>query len=194
MFRTTRFFYPHGIEGEAMDNTSKEFNNLDKAINHAKRYATGLRFAGVQVEDEKGDIIYEITSDMEAIDNRKEVEEETEMENKNFEGNDFVVQVIAKGEFVDNAGGGCSFLVEATTIRLNHIALNAWIMSNTMNCRECYDTNEEWEAYEAEIAERRKAWTAQIVEALGIDSTKGSVSITQSQSEVFTVVHIRKIA
>jgi len=116
------------------------------------------------------------------------------MTRKSFEGNDFAIQVISKGSFIDNAGGGRSFLVEATIIRLNHVALNAWIMSNTMNCRECYDTNEEWEAYEAEIAERRKAWTAQIVEALGIDSTKGSVSITQSQSEVFTVVHIRKIS
>lgn len=72
MFITTRFFYPHGIEGEAMDNTSKEFNDLDKAINHANRYAAGLRFAGVQVEDEKRNIIYEITSDMEAIDYREQ--------------------------------------------------------------------------------------------------------------------------
>jgi len=70
MFTTTRYFYPHGIEGEAMSTTTKNFNDLDKAIKHAKRYATGLRFAGVQVEDEKGNIIYEITSDMEAIDNR----------------------------------------------------------------------------------------------------------------------------
>jgi len=116
------------------------------------------------------------------------------MTNKSFEGNDFVIQVITKGSFVDNAGGGKSFLVEATTIRLNHVALNAWIMSNTMNCRECYDTKEEWETYEAEIAERRKAWTAQIVEALEINSSKGSVSITQSQSEVFTVVHISECA
>ena len=115
------------------------------------------------------------------------------MINKRFEGDDFVIQVIAKGSFVDNAGGGRSFLVEATTVRMNHVALNAWILSETMNHRECYDTNEEWEAHKAEYAERRKAVIAQIVETLEIDSTKGSVSITQSQSEVFTVVHIRKI-
>ena len=51
MFTTIRYFYPHGIEGEAMNNTQKEFELLDKAIKHAKRYATGLRFAGVHVED-----------------------------------------------------------------------------------------------------------------------------------------------
>lgn len=113
----------------------------------------------------------------------------------NFEGNEFALQVISNGAFIDNGTYvDSSYLVEATTIRLNHIALNAWIMSQTMNCRECYDTNEEWEAYKAEIEERRKAWKAQILEALEVDSTKGSVTITQSQSEVFTVVHIREVA
>jgi hypothetical protein len=63
-----------------------------------------------------------------------------------------------------------------------------------MNCRECYDTNEEWEAHKAKYAERHEAVKAQIVETLEIDSTKGSVSITQSQSEVFTVVHISECA
>jgi hypothetical protein len=119
------------------------------------------------------------------------------MTNKRFEGNDFAIQVISKGAFVDEGTGNeNSYLVETATIRLNHVALNAWILSETMNCRECYDTNEEWEAHKAEYAERRKAWKAQILEALEleIDSDKESVSITQSQSEVFAVVHIKKIA
>lgn len=111
-----------------------------------------------------------------------------------FEGNEFAIQVISKGSFVDNAGGGSSFLVEETTVRMNHVALNAWILSEMMNCRECYDTNEEWEAHKTEYAERRKAVEAHITNTLEIDSDKGSVSITQSQSEVFTVVHIREIA
>lgn len=115
---------------------------------------------------------------------------------KKFEGNEFALQVISKGAFIDNGtGNGSSYLVEATTVRLNHIALNAWILSETMNCRDCYDTNEEWEAHKAEYAERRKAWKTQILEVLEleIDSDKESISITQSQSEVFAVVHIRKI-
>ena len=116
------------------------------------------------------------------------------MTEETFEGNKFAIQVISKGSFVDNAGGGSSFLVEVTTVRMNHVALDAWIMSATMNHRDCYDTNEEWEAHKAEYVERRKAVIAQMVEALEIDSTKGSVSITQSQSEVFTVVHIREVA
>ncbi len=115
-----------------------------------------------------------------------------------FEGNEFEIRVIAKGAFVDNGtGNGKSYLVEATTIRLNHIALNAWILSECFNTRDCYEDGEEgdaqWKAHKAEYEERRKAWKAEILETLEIDSEEG-VSIAQSQSEVFTVVHIREIA
>lgn len=70
MFTVTRFFYPHGIEGEAMNYTSKDFTDIEKAIKYANRYAKGKRFAGVQVEDENGKMFYEITSDFEMIDHR----------------------------------------------------------------------------------------------------------------------------
>ena len=116
------------------------------------------------------------------------------MNHEKFEGKEFAIQVITKGAYVDNGtGDGNAYLVEAYTIRLNHVALNAWIFSETMNCRECYDTNEEWEAHKAKYEERRKVWNKQIVEILGIDPDQGGVSITQSQSEVFTVVHIYEI-
>jgi DNA topoisomerase VI subunit A len=116
--------------------------------------------------------------------------------NVNFEGNEFAIQVIGKGSYVDNGtGNGKSYRIEATTIRLNHIALNAWILSSMLNCRDCYETNEEWEAYKAETTAEREAVRAQIIDALGIkiDADKESICITQSQSEVFTVVRISDI-
>ena len=70
MITATRHFYPRGIEGESMDCTLKEFGNVDNAIKYAHRYAKGLRFAGVQIEDENGKTVYEITSDFEVIDHR----------------------------------------------------------------------------------------------------------------------------
>lgn len=72
MYTAYRHFYPHGIEGESMDCTFKEFDTIEEAIKYADRYARGLRFAGVQVEDENGNIIYEITSDSNVFDYRKE--------------------------------------------------------------------------------------------------------------------------
>lgn len=52
-----------------MQQSVKEWNNLDSAIRYARRYAKGNRFAGVEVEVD-GVIIFEITSDCEEIDHR----------------------------------------------------------------------------------------------------------------------------
>lgn len=113
-----------------------------------------------------------------------------------FEGNDFSLQVISKGSFIDDGvEDGSLYLVEATTIRLNHVALNAWIFSECLNTRDCYEDGEkgdaEWEAHKTKYAERRRNWQKQITDILEIDTDSGGISITQSQSEVFTVVYIR---
>lgn len=71
MFTAIRRYYPNGIEGEEMHITIKEYATIDKAIAYAHRYARGVNFAGVQVESEKGETLYEITSDFEVVDNRK---------------------------------------------------------------------------------------------------------------------------
>ncbi len=71
MFTTIRYFYPHGIEGEPMKITIKEFDDIERAIKYAHRYAKGLNFAGVQIESKNSEVLYEITSDYEIFDNRK---------------------------------------------------------------------------------------------------------------------------
>jgi hypothetical protein len=70
MFYTTRHYYPNGIEGESMNCTFKEFDTIEKAIKYCYRYSKGIRFAGVQVEDEEGFLLYEITSDGDITDYR----------------------------------------------------------------------------------------------------------------------------
>lgn len=106
----------------------------------------------------------------------------------------FKVQLLAKGSFIDSAtGDGNTYLVEAFTIRLNYVALNAWMLSETMNCRECYETDGEWEAHKAEYKARRDTWNKRVVSALGIDPEAKGVNIAQIVSEVFTVVHIKEL-
>lgn len=108
--------------------------------------------------------------------------------------NKFMVQVIAKGAFIDDGvGDGKSYMVEACILRFNHVALNTWLLSEIFNCRECYRTAEEWEKYRTKQKAKREAVKKQILEALGLDPNTGSVHIAQSLSEVFTVVHIREI-
>lgn len=123
------------------------------------------------------------------------------MNMKEFEGNTFAIQLITKGSYIDNVVNGDSgvdernaYLIEAYTIRLNHVALNAWILSHTMNSRDVYDTDEEWEFHKAKYKARLETWNNKIIDALGIDEASGGISITQSQSEVFTVVHIRELS
>lgn len=54
-----------------MDCTWKEWNDLDKAIAYCHRYAKGVRFAGVIVEDEDGNLIYELTDNGIVTDSRQ---------------------------------------------------------------------------------------------------------------------------
>lgn len=63
MYRTIRYYYPHGDEFEAMECTVKEWDDLTKAVAYCHRYAKGVRFASVEIEDEQGKQLYEILSD-----------------------------------------------------------------------------------------------------------------------------------
>jgi len=70
MFYVIRFTYPNGIEGEEMENETDEFKNADEAIDFAHENTFGLEFAGTLIENDNGDTIYEITSDMAIVDHR----------------------------------------------------------------------------------------------------------------------------
>lgn len=107
----------------------------------------------------------------------------------------FELQIIAMGAFVDsNSNPGKSYLIETMVVRLNWVALNAWLLSITSNSRDCYKTQEEWDAHRVFMGKKHDAVKARIIELLGIGPVgSGSVCITQSQAEVFTVVHIWEV-
>ena len=63
MYTTSRWFYPRGIEGEPMDCTYLHHPTEEAAIRYAHRYAKGLRFCRVIVQDDTGEILYEIIPD-----------------------------------------------------------------------------------------------------------------------------------
>ena len=108
---------------------------------------------------------------------------------------EFALQVIAKGSYIDcDTGSGKTYLIEAYTLRLNHVALNAWLLSISFNSRDCYASNEEWIAHKVIYQRRHDAVIKQIVAALKIDLSVGSVQVTQALSEVFTAVYIKEIA
>ena len=63
MYTTYRSFYKYGREGDEVELTIKEFDTIEKAINYAHRYAKGIRFVNVQIENEDGKVVYEIIAD-----------------------------------------------------------------------------------------------------------------------------------
>jgi hypothetical protein len=110
-----------------------------------------------------------------------------------FADNFFALQKIAKGEYIDDgAGDGRSYMVKVIAIRMNHVALNEWILSENLNCRACYETDAEWEAHKTEYSKKRETVKTKIIDLLRLDPNKGSFSITQALAEVFTVVYITK--
>ena len=79
MYITSRYWFKYGNEDDELECTTLFHETLDKAINYAHRYAKGVRFASVTVEDEEGHILYEICDcGAEVFDYREEVKEKEE--------------------------------------------------------------------------------------------------------------------
>lgn len=83
--------------------------------------------------------------------------------------------------------------METSTIRLNHIALNEWGDAQVHNCRECYDTDQEWQDYLAMKKARLNIFKKKIAAAVGYDPDAIGVSVIQVVSEVFSVAHIHEV-
>lgn len=113
--------------------------------------------------------------------------------NSIYKTNEFAIEVISRGSFLDDDPGYEDiYAVETATIRLNHIALNQWLLSQMYNPQECYETEKEWEAHRREIDERRDNCERKIIAALGWGPDRKGITITRIISEVFTVVYIHK--
>lgn len=115
-----------------------------------------------------------------------------------FNSNNFAIQVIASGSFVDQPvyGGGRTYLVETATIRLNHVALNAWNDTIVHDYyRECFDTDGEFEAYVNEKKRLLLEFERNIAQAVGFtpDPDKEKINVTQVVSEVFAVAWIHEV-
>ena len=111
-----------------------------------------------------------------------------------FKKNEFSIQIISSGAFLDNDPGyrGKVYLVETFVIRLNHIALNEWLLVQARNYRDHYETEQEWQDYLAQKEIQLQAFNDKVAAAVGCDPSAGSITITQALSEIFTVVNIQE--
>ena len=106
------------------------------------------------------------------------------VENENFD-----VEIVTEGQFVDQ---GC--LVKTIVIRLNGVAMNEFILPDILNCRECYETENEWQDYKAKKTKKREDWENKILQKFGfVKNDKNSVCIAENVSEIFTVVIMERL-
>ena len=185
------------------------FSTVARPAKGRKKLIEDLRGAGYEVwtfkaEDKDGKRYmkfraYKTVKIKTAADDAEEyVEQPTEVKQKNddvneiYRKNEFAVQVVAKGSFLDSdpGYGGKVYEVETATIRLNHVAMNEWIFTQVTNDRECYDTDEEWKQYLDEKKKRAEEFDRKIADALGFDTSVASVRVSQVVSEVFGVAYI----
>ena len=110
--------------------------------------------------------------------------------NEIFRTNDFAVEVIASGGFDDEVEPGKIYRVDTKTLRLNHIAMNEYIMAQVMNDRTTYETDKEWRDYLADKEKKRENFIRKVASAAGFPDD--GVSVAQVVSEIFTVAHIYK--
>lgn len=109
-----------------------------------------------------------------------------------MDNNKFDLEVIATGDFLDNDPGfnGKTYRVATRTIRLNPIAMNAYIMSQAHQSIDCFDSLEEYDDYIDRKRLKKIAFTKQVAEILGLDTEVFHVNIQQIFSEIFGICYI----
>jgi len=125
-----------------------------------------------------------------------EPQQEPEEINEIFRKDEFAVQVVARGAFLDNdpGYGGKVYQVETATIRLNHIALGEWQDSRINREPDDFDTDEEWGKYLDGQLKIIRDMNRKIAVAAGFSPLpdKADVHVTQVISEVFAVAYIHE--
>ena len=113
--------------------------------------------------------------------------------NSIFQKDEFAVQIISTGSFLDGDPGyrGKVYQVETATVRLNQVAQNEWFDTRVFNSREDYDTHQEWMDYLSRKEVQKKAFDEKVAAAVGFHATKG-ISVAQVVSEIFTVAYIHE--
>lgn len=101
----------------------------------------------------------------------------------------FDVEIVTEGQFVDQG-----YLVKTIVIRLNSVAMNEFILSDILNCRECYETENEWQEYKTKKTKKREEWENKILQKFGfVKNDKNSFCIAENVSEIFTVVIMERL-
>lgn len=109
----------------------------------------------------------------------------------------FAVQVITSGSFIDQpSGSGKVYIVETAIVRLNPAALGAWYKAivNDWDYVD-FDADEEYQAYLDEKRGLMMEFEQNIAQAVKFRPAAGveKINVSQIVSEVFAVAWIHEI-
>lgn len=117
--------------------------------------------------------------------------------NEIFRTNEFAIEVLAKGGFLDHDNGyeDKTYEVVTYTLRLNHVALDAYWKSIATQDRLDFEERQEYLDYLAEKNAAKAAFENKIAEMLDVnpDREKQSFAISQVVSEIFTAVTMQTV-
>ena len=108
----------------------------------------------------------------------------------------FAVHILSWGAQIDSEPGGPDYLVKTYTLRLSPGALNAYILTQTNNSRECYADgpvgDAGWAAHQVLMMERYEVWRERVLQEMGAPEG-ANVVIKQIQAEYFAAVWIKEL-
>lgn len=108
-----------------------------------------------------------------------------------FEGNEFAVEVLSRGSFIDTSFPEKVYRVETMTLRLNWVAMNEYNIYPVMD-REDFDTDEEWNEYEVKRMDAQQEWRENLLRAIGLDGCD-CVYVRQVITEIFALCRMTEL-
>lgn len=110
--------------------------------------------------------------------------------------NEFRLEVLNKTQLEDTqeTRDGYSVMIHIINVRLNPVALNAYIGATCKNNRDCYETKKEYFDHVKEMDASMELWEKTLIEHLGITvREEDGISVTQNVDEFFTVVYMENL-
>ncbi|MGN1367940.1 MAG: hypothetical protein ACI4WX_03655 [Aristaeellaceae bacterium] len=112
---------------------------------------------------------------------------------KQFEGNEFAVEVLSRGSFVDATYPDKVYQVEAMTLRVNWVAMNDFNVFSVIMDREDFSTDAEYGEYNTKLAQARLEWRENLIHAIGLDESQGTIYVMKVISEIFAVCQMTEL-
>lgn len=111
----------------------------------------------------------------------------------NYDSKEFDAQIISIGSFIDDDQAPRLYQVDCMVLRLNHVALNAYLATKGGIFEGDYESEAEAEKARATREAQRERWERAMRALVGLEDITEGVTFSQIQSEIFGMTWIRRV-